>query len=149
MTNIVRNDPFQELARFDPFRDMELLSAPWSRFRRWMQEVPAEPMMKLDVSEDEKAFHVKAELPGVKKEDISVEVEGNKVSIAAETKREVEEKQGEAVLHSERYFGRQSRTFLLGSDIDRKAVEAKLVEGVLYLTLPKSGAVKGEKIAIG
>jgi HSP20 family protein len=148
MTNIVRNDPFQTYAPFDPFREMELISAPWNRFRRWMHELPAEPVMKLDVAEDDKAFHVKVELPGVKKEDISIEVEGNQVSIAAETKREVEEKKGET-LHSERYFGRQSRTFLLGNDIDRKSVEAKLADGVLSLTLPKSGAVKGEKIAVG
>ena len=147
MTNIVRNDPFQELARIDPFREMELL-APWSRFRRWMHELPADPAIKLDVTEDEKAFHVKAELPGVKKEDISVEVEGNQVSIAAETRREVDEKKGEFV-HSERYIGRQSRTFILGTEIDRNAVEAKLVDGVLELTLPKSGAVKAQKIAIG
>jgi len=148
MTNIVRSDPFQAYVPFDPFREMELISAPWNHFRRWMHELPAEPMMKLDVAEDEKAFHVKVELPGVKKEDISIEVEGKRVSIAAETRREVEEAKGET-LHSERYFGRQSRTFLLGSDIDRKSVEAKLAEGVLHVTLPKSGALKAEKIAVG
>lgn len=148
MTNIVRNDPFQAYVPFDPFRDMELLSAPWNHFRRWMHELPAEPMMKLDVAEDDKAFHVKVELPGVKKEDISIEVEGNRVSIAAETRREVDGKKGET-LHSERYFGRQSRTFLLGCEIDREAVEAKLAEGVLDLTLPKSSAVKCGKIAVG
>ncbi|HET7402436.1 MAG TPA: Hsp20/alpha crystallin family protein [Usitatibacter sp.] len=148
MTNIVRNDPFQAYVPIDPFRDMELLGAPWNHFRRWMHELPAEPMMKLDVAEDEKAFHVKAELPGVKKEDISIEVEGKRVSIAAEVKREAEEKRGET-LHSERYFGRQSRTFLLGCEIDRESVEAKLAEGVLHLTLPKSSAVKVAKIAVG
>jgi len=145
MTN---SDPFQAYVPFDPFREMELISAPWNHFRRWMHELPAEPMMKLDVAEDEKAFHVKVDLPGVKKEDIGIEVEGRRVSIAAETRREAEEKKGET-LHSERYFGRQSRTFLLGSDIDRESVEAKLAEGVLHLTLPKSSAVKGGKIAVG
>lgn len=148
MTNIVRSDPFQAYVPFDPFREMELISTPWNHFRRWMHELPAEPMMKLDVAEDDKAFHVKVDLPGVKKEDIGIEVEGRQVSIAAETRREVEEKKGET-LHSERYFGRQSRTFLLGSDIDRESVEAKLAEGVLHLTLPKSSAVKGGKIAVG
>jgi len=148
MTNIVRSDPFQAYVPFDPFREMELISAPWNHFRRWMHELPAEPMMKLDVAEDDKAFHVKVDLPGVKKEDIGIEVEGRQVSIAAETRREVEEKKGET-LHSERYFGRQSRTFLLGSEIDRESVEAKLAEGVLHLTLPKSSAVKGGKIAVG
>ena len=138
MTNIVRTDPFQELARFEPFRDLELI-APWARFRRWMQELPDEPMIKLDLTEDDKAFFVKAELPGVKKEDIAIEVEANHVSIVAETRRETEEKKGEAVVHSERYFGRQSRMFTLGNDIDREKVTAKFSDGVLSVTLPKAG----------
>jgi HSP20 family protein len=147
MTNVVRTDPFQELARFDPFRELEMV-APWNRFRRWMQELPGEPVMKLDVVEDEKAFKVKAELPGVKKEDISIEVEGNQVSIAAETKRETEEKKGETVVHSERYYGRQSRSFILSSDIDRDNVQAKFTDGVLELTLPKTAAGKTQRITI-
>ena len=147
MTNVVRTDPFQELARFDPFRELEMFP-PWSRFRRWMQELPGEPMMKLDVVEDEKVFTVKAELPGVKKEDISIEVEGNQVSITAETRRETEEKKGETVVHSERYYGRQSRSFMLGSDIDREKVEAKFADGVLELTLPKTVAAKTQRITI-
>ena len=148
MTNIVRSDPFQELTRFDPFRELEMFT-PWTRFRRWMSELPAaEPLMKLDVNENDKAFTVKVDLPGVKKEDISVEVEGNQVSITAETKKETEEKEGNTVLHSERYYGRQSRTFLLSSEIDRNAVEAKFADGVLNLTLPKTEAAKVQRIAI-
>jgi HSP20 family protein len=148
MTNVTRTDPFQELARFDPFRELEMFT-PWTRFRRWMQELPAlEPMMKLDVVEDERAFRVKAELPGVKKEDIAIEVEGNQVSITAETKRETEEKKGETVIHSERYIGRQSRSFIVGVEIDRDAVEAKFVDGVLEIVLPKCAAAKTQKIAI-
>lgn len=147
MTNIVRTDPFQELTRFDPFRELEMFT-PWTRFRRWMSELPAaEPLMKLDVTENDKAFNVKVDLPGVKKEDIGVEVEGNQVSITAETKKETEEKEGE-VLHTERYYGRQSRTFMLSSEIDRNAVEAKFVDGVLNLTLPKTEAAKVQRITI-
>ncbi len=148
MTNIVRTDPFQELTRFDPFRELEMFT-PWTRFRRWMSELPAaEPVMKLDVTENDKAFNVKVDLPGVKKEDISVEVEGNQVSITAETKKETEEKQGDTILHTERYYGRQSRTFMLSSEIDRNAVEAKFVDGVLNLTLPKTAAAKVQRITI-
>ena len=147
MTNVVRNDPFQELARFDPFRELEMF-APWNRFRRWMQELPGEPVMKIDVVEDEKVFKVKAELPGVKKEDISIEVDGNQVSITAETRRETEEKKGETVVHSERYYGRQSRSFMLGSDIDRDNVQAKFTDGVLELTLPKTAGAKAQRITI-
>ena len=148
MTNIVRTDPFQELTRFDPFRELEMFT-PWTRFRRWMSELPAaEPVMKLDVTENDKSFNVKVDLPGVKKEDISVEVEGNQVSITAETKKETEEKEGDTVIHTERYYGRQSRTFMLSSEIDRNAVEAKFADGVLNLTLPKTEAAKVQRITI-
>nr|WP_305775477.1 Hsp20 family protein [Ferrovum sp.] len=54
-----------------------------------------EPQIKLDVSEDDKAYKVKAEIPGVKKENIQVSIEGNQISISAETKKEKEEKEGE------------------------------------------------------
>jgi HSP20 family protein len=146
MANITKVDPFTELFRFEPFRDLEEFFP--NRMRRFFREMPAEPSIKLDVSEDEKAYHVKAELPGVKKEDISVEIEGNQVSLAAEVKREQEEKKGEKVVHSERYYGRQFRSFTLATPIDRNAAEAKFADGVLDLTLPKAGPAPNQKIAI-
>lgn len=146
MANITRFDPFQELARFDPFREEGFPS--FNRLGRFFRDMPAEPRITLDVSEDDKAYTVKADLPGVKKEDIDVQVDGNLVSISAEVRREKEEKKDEKVVHSERYYGRQSRSFTVGREIDRKKVQAKFADGVLELTLPKSGAVPGEKIAI-
>ena len=148
MTNITRTDPFTRLARFEPFGELESFAA-WPRsLRRLFMDVPSEPNIRLDVSEDDKAYTVKAELPGVKKEDIAVDVDGNQVSIAAEVRRETEEKKDEKVVHSERYFGRQYRTFSLGRDIDRDKVEAKFADGVLELTLPKNGAPAAQKITI-
>jgi HSP20 family protein len=148
MANITtRNDPFQELARFDPFREFEgLLGVP--RLRRLLAETPIEPTIKLDVSEDDKAYHVKAEMPGVKKEDISVEIDGNQVSLTAEVKRETEEKKGETVIHSERYYGKQYRSFTLDREIDRKSAQAKFDNGVLELTLPKNGGTPSQKIRV-
>ena len=99
----------------------------------------------MDVSEDDKAYHVKAEVPGVKKEDIHVAVEDNQVSITAEVKQEKEEKKGETVLRSERYYGMQSRSFTLMHDVDQGKAEAKYQDGILELTLPKKsngGTVK-------
>jgi len=149
MANIVtRNDPFQELARFDPFRDFESFFPMPRAMRRWMTEMPAEPSIKLDVTEDDKAYHVKAELPGVKKEDIDVEIEGNQVSLAAEVKKESEKKEGETVVHSERYYGRQYRSFTLDKDIDRSKVEAKFDNGILEMTLPKNGGKSGQRIEV-
>ena len=95
-----------------------------------------------------KAFHVKADLPGVKKEDISVEVEGDQVSVTAEVKRETEEKKDEKVVHSERYYGKQFRSFTLARPIDRKAAQARFVDGVLDLTLPKGGEAASQKLTI-
>ena len=148
MANIVtRNDPFQNLARFDPFRDFEgFLGMP--RLRRWMSELPSEPTIKLDVTEDDKAYHVKAELPGVKKEDIAVEIDGNQVCLSAEVKREKEEKKGETVVHSERYYGKQYRSFTVNHEIDRKKAEAKFDNGVLELKLQKNSATPSKRIPI-
>lgn len=148
MANLVtRNDPFEELARFDPFRDFEgLLGMP--RLRRWLAETPAAPAIKLDVTEDDKAFHVKAEMPGVSKDDIAVEIEGNQVSLSAEVKRETEKKEGETVLHTERYYGKQYRSFTLGKDIDRAKAEAKFENGILELTLPKDGGKPSQRVQV-
>jgi HSP20 family protein len=143
MANIItRYDPFKELVRFDPFTDN------WPRLRRWLAEEPAEPTIRLEVTEDDGAYRVNAEMPGVKKEDIDVQIEGNQVSLSAEVRRDKEEKKGETVVHSERYYGKQYRSFTLSQDIDRAKAEAKFENGVLKLTLPKAGPAKGEKIAI-
>ncbi|NLY63680.1 MAG: Hsp20/alpha crystallin family protein [Alcaligenaceae bacterium] len=93
--------------------------------------------IKTDISEKEDAYLVKAELPGVQKEDIKVKIEGNILSISAEVKKESEQKEGEQVLRSERYYGSVSRSFRLGSEIDQAASEAKYEDGILKLTLKK------------
>ena len=148
MANIVRTDPFRDLARFDPFREFEGGFWGLPRLRRWLAEMPAEPAVKLDVTEDEKAFYVKADLPGVKKEDIDVKIDGNQVSLSAEVMREKEEKKGETVVHSERFCGRHFRSFTLGAPIDEKKAAAKFSDGVLELTLPKNGATAQHKVTI-
>ena len=146
MSNITKFDPFNELFRLEPFREAEGFLP--TRLRRFFHDLPAEPTIRLDVSEDDKAYHVRAELPGVKKEDIAVEIDGSQVSLAAEVKREKEEKKDEKVVHSECYFGRQFRSFSLAQPIERKAVEAKFTDGVLELTLPKQAAKAPERITI-
>jgi HSP20 family protein len=144
MANITRFDPLSDLVSFAPFRNFEdIFRVP--RMRSFVRDLPAEPEIRMDVSEDDKAYHVKAEVPGVKKEDIHVAVEDNQVSITAEVKHEKEEKKGESVLRSERYYGMQSRSFTLMHDVDQGKAEAKYQDGILELTLPKKsngGAVK-------
>lgn len=147
MANIMKSRPFQESAPFDPFREIEAF-AQLPGLRRFFGELPHEPAIKLDITEDDKAYHVKADLPGVKKEDIAVEIDGNQVSLTAEVKRESEEKAGERTVHSERYYGKQFRSFTLGREIDRKKAEARFADGVLQLTLPKNGGPAAERLTI-
>jgi len=104
--------------------------------------------IKLDVSEDDKAYSVHAEIPGVKKEDIHVNIDGSQVSISAEVKNEKEIKEGEKLLRSERYFGKVSRTFILDQDVDEETAQAKYSDGVLELRLPKRSGAKAKSIAI-
>lgn len=146
MANITRFEPFADLFRFDPFRDAEGYFP--HRLSRLLPELAAERTIRLDVSEDEKAYHVKAELPGVKKEDIALEIDGNQVSLSAEVRRAKEEKKDEKVVHSERYYGRQFRSFTLSHPIDRKAAAAKFADGVLEITLPKDGGAPARKVSI-
>jgi HSP20 family protein len=106
------------------------------------------PGIKLDVKEDDKAYTVHAELPGVKKEDIHVQVDGNRVSLSAEIKRESEQREGEKVLRTERYFGQVSRSFQLAQDIDEGGAQAEFSDGVLKLVLPKKDKPTSRRIAI-
>ena len=149
MTNLTRFDPFNELARFDPFRTLdELFYVPRVPATYRPVAMPTEPSIKLDLSEDDRMFYVKADIPGVNKEDIKVGIEGNEVSISAELKKETEEKKGETVLRSERYYGRCARNFTLTHDVDEAKAEAKYANGVLTLTLPKKGGPAVRQVAV-
>ena len=103
---------------------------------------------RADVIENDKAYTVHAELPGVKKEDIQISIDGDQVSISAQVKRENEVKDGERLLRSERYTGKFYRAFALGTAIDEDAVNARYVDGLLELTLPKKAAAAAKRITI-
>lgn len=136
MANLTRFDPFGNLKRFDPFGGMdEVFKDLW--VRPWQNGIEFNPQIKMDVSENDQGYLVKAEIPGVNKEDVHIEIDGNQVAITAEVKKEKEEKKGEMVLRSERYYGKQYRSFSLAHDIDDAKAEAKYNNGVLELTLPK------------
>jgi len=107
-----------------------------------------EMQIKMDVREDDKSYQIHAEIPGVKKEDIHVNIDGNQVSISAEVKNEKEVKDGEKLLRSERYCGSVSRAFSLAQDVDEDTAVAKYQDGVLELTLPKKKAVSARKLVI-
>jgi HSP20 family protein len=122
--------------------------------RRFFSPAPFEAeapqlKMRIDVTENEQAYKVKADIPGVKKEDISVRIDGNVVQIDARTQSEKETRgEGDKVLRSERYYGTISRTFSLAQDIDDGRVQAKYADGVLSLELPKKAPADARRIAI-
>jgi len=146
MANLTRYDPFN-LARTDPFGDLDDLFKGFF-MRPVLLEGQPQMQIKMDVKEDDNAYTVHADIPGVKKEDIHVSIEGNLVSISAETKMEKEEKKGEKVLRSERYVGKVARSFTLAHDVDEAKSQAKYSDGVLELTLPKKAATATKKLAI-
>jgi HSP20 family protein len=96
--------------------------------------------VRVEVAEENGAYKVRADLPGVKKEDIQVTVDGDVLSIQAETRQEKETKDGERVVYSERQIGKFARSFRLASEIELDKAEAKYADGVLELTLPKKTA---------
>ena len=149
MNNITRFNPFgSELSRFDPFRDMDDV---FDRFmmRPFMREgMEIQPQIKMDVKEADGKYVVNAEIPGVKKDDIHVTIEGNRVSISAEVKQEKEEKEGERVIRCERSYGMASRSFTLADEVDQSQAQAKYDNGVLELTLPKKPGAARKEIAI-
>jgi len=109
---------------------------------------PLPAQIKVDVSETDQAYVMKAELPGVSKEDIHVHVEGNLVSLRAEVKQEDRQTEGEKVLRSERYFGSVARSFQLPQEIDNTRARARHDNGLLVLTLPKRLASPGHKLSV-
>jgi len=141
MANISRYDPFDFTV--EPFDDL------FRGFFRPVRAVSSEaPQIKMDVKEDDQAYTVHAEVPGVNKEDIQVTIDGNQVSLSAEVKRETENKDGEKLLRSERYFGKVYRSFTLANEIDDTAAEAKYNNGVLELRLPKKATAAAKRLEI-
>jgi len=136
MSALTRYDPFDDLFRGFFVRPID------------MGKGMEAPDIKLDVKEQDKAYVVHAEMPGIKKEDIHVSIDGPVVSISAERKEEKEVKEGERVLRSERYFGKVSRSFNLGQDVDDAAAKAKFADGVLELTLPKKAIAQTKRLLI-
>jgi len=130
-------DPF---ALDDAFRS-------FMRPLRW-EPAPEAPQIKIDVSEADDAYTVKAEIPGVRKEDIHVEIDGAQVMITAEVKKDMEEKKEGRVLRSERSYGFASRMFSVGVEIDRSKSVAKYLDGVLTLTLPKKVSTNTEPLKV-
>lgn len=140
MNELRTKDPFA----LDPFE--EAFRALWSPSRQ--EGAARAPQIRVDVHEDEAAYTIKADIPGVKKDDIDVRVDGNVVTIGAEVKREQEEKKDGRVLRSERHVGYASRSFSLASDVDESKADAKYTDGVLTLKLPKKAQAASKRLSV-
>ena len=105
--------------------------------------------MPVDILERDGTYAFMADLPGLKKDDINVRIEGNQVQIeVSESQDKPASGNGDKVLRNERNHGAISRTFSLADDIDETQVKASYVDGVLQLELPKKASTAAHKIAI-
>lgn len=144
MANIARFDPFS-LTRMDPFESMLRDFMP-TTFRP-MLRTTGEPTIAIEVQEMDNAYLVTAELPGVKKEDIDISITGNQVTLNAECKQEKVAAEAKEWCR-ERWYGKVSRTIQLPLEIEEKDADAKYVDGLLHLTLPKKASSMAKKLEI-
>jgi HSP20 family protein len=115
----------------------------------WRSRAPASaPQIRVDLSEDDRQYLVKADIPGVRKEDIEVRVDGDQVTISAEVKKHNEEKKDGRVLRSERQYGFATRSFSLACGVDEGKAEARYENGVLELKLPKKAQASSKRLPI-
>lgn len=143
---LTRWNPLRPSSTFDPFTDLEDI------FRGLENRSLARPYektleMRMDVHEDDKAYRISVDMPGVKKEDIDIAVEGNQVTITAEVKHELS-RDTEKEVHRERFAGKAFRTFTLPVEVDSGKADARYDGGVLNLTLPKKGDTQAKRISI-
>src|SRR5437764_12912473 len=139
----------QNIISYDP-RTEAVLTALFPGFFKpgRVEGAPTPVVIKMDATETENGYLIHAEMPGVKKEDIDVAIEGNQVTITSEVKQAWEKKEGDRMLRNERYFGNIYSSFMLPAERDELASVATYDNGVLELNLAKKAAVAGKRLAI-
>lgn len=147
MTSLVRWDPFRELEEMTDRLNRVLGRQDARRSNGKETIVMADWMPVVDISETDADFEIKAELPGVKKEDLKVTLENGVLTLQGERKEEREEK-GRRVHRVERSYGRFSRSFSMPDVVDESKVKAEFKDGVLSLHLPKSERAKPKAIEV-
>lgn len=147
MSSLSHWNPVRSLLRLGPLADFDDLLRGFS-LSPMSRDLPESPEIRIDVREDEKNYFVSAEIPGVKKEDIDVSVEGRRVNVQAEVKRG-EARNREKELYGERYVGRSYRSFSLPQEIDGDHCQACYDDGILKLTLPKKTNAQSKRLQIG
>jgi HSP20 family protein len=138
-------DPFGRLVE-NMFEEMFSPFASGSALSQWNPQGAISP--RLDVSETDQAFEIQAEMPGVKKEDVKVAIDRQRVTIEGEARSESEQRDGENLLYSERSASRFARSFTLPADVDEAGAEAHMEHGVLKLWLPKKQGSAAKRISV-
>lgn len=141
-----RWNPLRTASTFDPFTDLEDLIRGFDN-RGLARPYEKTLEMRMDVHEDDKAYRITVDMPGVKKENIDIAVEGNQVTITAEVKQEVS-RDSEKEVHRERFSGHAFRSFALPNEVDSSRADARYDGGVLSLTLPKKTGTQARRISI-
>ena len=142
-----RSNPLMQLARLSPLSEMEDLLRSMGRRSTYSREFENAMEMRLDIAEDDAGYTVDIDIPGVRKEDIEVSVEGNQVAVRAEIGRELSQGKGKE-LYSERYSGQAFRNFALPLEVDAAKAKAAYDGGVLRLTLPKKPGASVKRLTI-
>lgn len=137
------------LTRWEPFREMEDFFRYSPFFSRALRrgENGFEWRPTADISETEKEYLIKAELPEVKKEDVKITVDGNVITISGERKHEKEQKD-ENEIRVESFYGTFSRSFELPDGIDTNTIRAESKDGVLRIHIPKTESKKARPVRI-
>ena len=146
MNNLTR--PTERARGRDIFGDFDDLMGGWFRSPAVLRREETAKMPAIDVSENEGAYLVKAELPGVAREDLDVTIKDGVLAINAERKKEKKDDKDGRVIREERYYGKFVRSLRLGSDVDESGIEAHYGDGVLNLSLPKAVEVKPRKVDV-
>lgn len=137
--------PTSQMSQRDPFSLVDAMFNDWLGART----APAlAARARLEVAEREGNYEVRAELPGAKREDIAVDIDGAWVSISAKSDTQTEKKEGAKVLYTERSQESYARSFELPQAVDAAEASAKFENGVLTLTLPKKNGPKTTRVAI-
>jgi len=151
-------------AVYNPFQDIEhlfedFMGRGWVRPMRWARPLFADfpaawtpsmevkGMPKVDVIDRDEEITVRAELPGVEKENVKVSLAGNVITIKGESKRETQEEKGEW-RRSEIYRGSYERTFTLPAAVDESKTKATMKDGILEVVMPKVAAAKRVSVKV-
>lgn len=135
------------LSVWDPFADLNRIQRDLEKSFFGQRNRPADFAPAVDVFEDENALVLHAEVPGVRREDIEINVDGNVLTLKGERKLEPE-KENRRYHRIERAYGTFVRQFQLPTNVDATSIDAQLSEGILTLHLPKKEELKPRRIEV-